>query len=34
MWLNFDEAIEQVNFEQEIELLNSAIEYLKSKRYI
>jgi len=34
MWLNFDEAIEQVTFDQEIELLNSAKEYLKSKRYI
>ena len=34
MWLNFDEAIEQVTFDQEIELLNSAKEYLKSKQYI
>ena len=34
MWLNLDEAIEQVTFDQEIELLNSAKEYLKSKRYI
>ncbi|MDC3310678.1 NUDIX domain-containing protein [Candidatus Poseidoniales archaeon] len=30
MWLIFDEAIQQVTFDQEIELLNSAKEYLKS----
>jgi hypothetical protein len=30
MWLIFDEAIQQVTFDQEIELLNSAKGYLKS----
>jgi hypothetical protein len=34
MWLNFDEAIEQVTFDQEINLLNSAKEYLESNHYI
>ena len=30
MWLIFDEAIQQVTFDQEVELLNSAKIYLKS----
>jgi hypothetical protein len=33
MWLSFDEAIQQVTFEQEVELLNSATEYLESIQY-
>jgi|TARA_B110000438_G_scaffold217332_1_gene210026 bis(5'-nucleosidyl)-tetraphosphatase len=34
MWLSFDEAMEQVTFAQEIELLNSAKEYLQSNQFI
>ena len=30
MWLSFDEALQQVTFDQEVNLLNSAKEYLQS----
>ena len=33
MWLSFDEAIEQVTFDQEIELLQSSKSYLQSVQY-
>ena len=33
MWLSFDEAIEQVTFDQEIELLQSCKSYLQSVQY-
>ncbi len=33
MWLSFDEAIQQVTFDQEVDLLNSAKEYLQSIQY-
>jgi hypothetical protein len=28
MWVNFDEASEQLTFEQEVEILNSAKDFL------